>query len=302
VASQVECARQVLNITIMNKIILPFTLLFLCCSWASAESSVWKAQKGKSVIYLGGTCHLLRPTDFPLPAEFDKAYKASEILVFETDLGKLQDPALQQTLMTKGMYSDGSTVDKHLSPQTFATLSKYCASKGVPIDALKIFKPSLIVLTLTMMELTKLGVTQEGVDLFFYNLAIKDKKTVNKLETVEEQLNMLMALGEGNEDEFITHSISEMNETQELYKNLVDAWKKGDDKKLSDLLIKDMKAESPKIYKKLLTERNNNWLPVINNYAMTPPVEFILVGLAHLVGPDGIILSLQKQGYVITKL
>ena len=286
----------------MKKLILNITLMTLICTWASAESSVWKVHKGSSVIYLGGTCHLLRQSDFPLPPEFDKAYKASDAVVFESDIGKFQDPSTQQKLMAKAMYADGSTIDKHLSPQVYSMLNKYCASNSIPIEALKRFKPSIIMVTLTVMELMKFGVTQEGVDLFFYRLATKDKKTVTMFETVEEQINFIVEMGKGEEDTYITHSISEMKNIKRDYERLVSAWKKGDTKALNKLMITDLKTKTPKLYKTLLTDRNKNWLPMINAHQKTPEKEFILVGVGHLVGPDGIITTLRKQGYRVEKL
>ena len=152
----------------MKKILLSIMLVLLICTQSLAESSVWKVQKDESVIYLGGAFHLLRQSDFPLPIEFDKAYRASDILVLETDLGKLIQPSTQQKLMSKAMYTDGSTIDQHLSPQTYRLLDEYCSSNSIPLAAIKQFKPSIVVVTITVMELAKLGVTQEGVDLFFY--------------------------------------------------------------------------------------------------------------------------------------
>ena len=65
---------------------------------------------------------------------------------------------------------------------------------------------------------------------------------------------------------------------------------------------KEFKTEAPKIYKELLIDRNNNWLPLIDAYLNTPQVEFILVGVGHLVGPGGIIEALKKKGYKVDKL
>jgi uncharacterized protein len=175
-------------------------MILFICTWAPAESSVWKVQKGKSIIYLGATFHILRETDYPLPPEFDKAYKTSEILVFETDIGKLQDPSAQQKLLAQAMYADGSTVEKYLSAQAYGKLSAYCESNGIPLQAFKQFKPSMLMVTLTVMEFMKPGVTQQGVDLFYYGLANKDKKIVKGLETVEEQINYIVSMADGNEE------------------------------------------------------------------------------------------------------
>ncbi|MDD2321721.1 MAG: TraB/GumN family protein [Geobacteraceae bacterium] len=286
----------------MKRIIAAIVLVLFAGTAASAETSVWKAQKGASVIYLGGTCHVLRETDFPLPPEFDRAYRASAIVVFETDLGKLEEPSTQQKMLAKSMYTDGSTIDQHLSAPAFAELSEYCKANGIPLEALRQFKPSLVMITLTFMELLKQGVSQQGVDRFFYDLAKKDGKTVRGLETVDQQIDYVVSMGDGNEDEFVTYAIRDMETLKEKYGSLVDAWRRGDTKKLEEIMVAELKARWPELYKKLITDRNRNWLSTIDGYRKTPQTEFVLVGAGHLVGPDGIIAALKKKGYTVEKL
>jgi len=286
----------------MKKITVQLAMVLFACTWAAAESSVWKVQKDNAVMYLGGTCHILRQSDFPLPEEFDKAYKATERLVFETDLGKLQEPATQHLLMTKAMYTDGTTLDSYLSPAVYSMLGKYCASNSIPIDGLKQFKASMVIVTITAMELMKLGISQGGVDLFFHKLATQDKKAVEKLETVEEQISFITDMGKGEEDAFVSYSLSEIKNIKKDYEALVNAWKKGDEKKMDELMITDLKTKTPKLYKQLITDRNSNWLPKIEAFGKTPEKEFILVGAGHLVGPDGLIATLKKKGYTVEKL
>jgi len=286
----------------VKKGISSIMLVLLLSTWASAESSVWKVQKDKSVIYLGATCHILRETDYPLPPEFDKAYKASEIVAFETDIGKLLEQSTQQKLLAQAMYADGSTIDKHLSAQAYGELSAYCKSNSIPLETFKQFKPSLLIVMLTTMELVKLGVTQRGVDLFFYGLANKDQKLVEGLETVEEQINYFVSMADGNEDDFVSYSINDMKNIKQQFEILVDAWRKGDTEKINELMVAELKTKLPKLYKKLLTDRNSKWFPKIDAYLNTPETEFILVGAGHLVGPEGIIELLKKKGYTIDKL
>jgi uncharacterized protein YbaP (TraB family) len=271
-------------------------------SQSFAESSVWKVQKGDSVLFLGGTCHVLRQSDFPLPAEFEKAYSASDILVFETDIGKFSDMSTQQKLASKAMYPDGSTVDKHLSAETYRMLDEYCAANSIPLSNFKQFKPSIIVMTIVVIELSKLGAAQDGVDMFFYQSAVRDNKKIAGLETVDEQIDYVVGMGEGNEDEFITYTIEDLKSIKQDYEALVDAWKEGDVQKLSDLVISEIKTKMPKLYKSIMTDRNDKWLPVIDSYFETPEKEYILVGVGHLVGPEGIIEALRQNGYKVEKL
>ena len=74
----------------------PFALLLTIAllqvapgAWADAP--VWRVTDGESTVYLGGTVHLLRPEDYPLPEEFDQAYEGSSELFFETDISSMND-------------------------------------------------------------------------------------------------------------------------------------------------------------------------------------------------------------------
>jgi uncharacterized protein len=286
----------------MNKALLSFLLLLIFCTSALAESSVWKAQKGKSVIYLGGTCHILRESDFPLPPEFDKAYRASSIVVFETDLGKLQDPASQQSLMYQAIYSDGTTVKDHLSPQTYQRLKSYCDTNGIPLAVLGQLKPSMLMVTLTLMELMKMGITQQGVDKHFYDLALQDHKKIAELETVDQQMEFILSMSNGEDDQFVNYSLDDLKTVKEKYQSLVDAWRKGDAAKLDRLMISEMRDREPKMYRKLIIDRNRHWLKAIEEYEKSPQTRFVLVGVGHLVGSEGILQALRKKGYHIDQL
>jgi uncharacterized protein YbaP (TraB family) len=277
-------------------------MVVLICTWASAESSVWKVQKGKSIIYVGATFHILRETDYPLPPEFDKAYKASDIVVFETDIGKLHEPSTQLALVAQALYADGSTVEQHLSAESYGRLSAYCTANGIPLESLKQLKPSMLMVTLTTMELMKLGVTGQGVDSFYYGLAQKDRKTAEGLETVEEQINYIVSMADGNEDDFVTYSLQDIKTIKQQFEILVNAWRRGDAEKVNELMAAELESKMPKLYTRLITERNAKWLPLIDAYLKTPQTEFILVGAGHLVGPKGIIEVLKKKGYTVGKL
>lgn len=286
----------------MKKVLLSVVLVISFCSFAWAESSVWKAQKGASILYLGGTLHILRDADYPLPPEFDKAYQASEIVVFETDIGKLQDPSTQLKMLAKGMYPDGSSIEQHLSEKTYAELSAYCAGNGISLEMLSRFKPSLAMTALISVELVKLGVTQHGVDLHFFDLAKKDKKLVQRLETLDEQIEYMTSMADGDEDAFISYSLKDLKTTRDQFELLATAWRKGDTGKLDELMTVELKTRQPKLYKKLILDRNARWLKQIDAYRSSGKTRFVLVGLAHLVGTDGLVEALKRRGYKVERM
>ena len=72
----------------------------------SADTSVWVITSGSNTVYLGGTVHLLRPTDYPLPEEYEQAYQASSEIYFETDISSMTDFSVQAQMLQQLSYSD----------------------------------------------------------------------------------------------------------------------------------------------------------------------------------------------------
>jgi uncharacterized protein YbaP (TraB family) len=286
----------------MKKILLAVFLVLVFCTQSQAESSVWKVQKSDSVLYVGGTIHLLRQFDYPLPQEFDKAYASSDMLIFEVDQGKASDPSVQQKLLSKAMYTDGTTVDMHLSADVYKLLNEHCLANGIPIEQLKQFKPQIIAVLMDAMELAKLGVSQEGVDMFFYKAASKDNKAVEGLETIDEQIDYLLEMGKGHENDLVSYTITDINSTKNNFEIIVDSWRRGDVDKLDRLIVGEIRTKMPEIYKDVIMNRNNNWMQVIEKYFANQKTEFVMVGMAHLVGTDEIIEMLSKKGYKVEKL
>jgi uncharacterized protein YbaP (TraB family) len=287
--------------TNMFKRALVTLLLFAATLAATAGSSVWKVSSDDSYIYIGGTCHLLRESDFPLPEEFNRAYGDSQSVVFETDIGKMKDPSVQQMFMSKGALR-GKTLDGVLSPKVYQELSDQWAKSGIPLAALNGFKPSMVVLMISMAELQKIGITQDGVDVWFYEKGKKDGKEIKQLETIEEQVDFIFAMGEGNEDEFVSRSIKDLKDVKETMTKVLDAWKKGDRAALAGEFVEEMKRDYPQLYKALLVDRNKKWLPKVEAYFKTEKREFVLVGVGHLVGADGVLAALEKKGYRVEQL
>jgi uncharacterized protein YbaP (TraB family) len=283
-------------------IVTLLSLFFIFITTVHAEAPIWKVSKGDDYLYIAGTIHLLSKDDFPLPKTFDTVYKKTEKLIFETDMNRLNEPALQQQMMKKMTYQDGNTLKKLLKPKTYQALTDYLSSRDIPMANTATFKPSMIMMLATIIEMQRLGMTEEGVDQFYSNKAIVDKKEVGKLETVEQQLDFLATMGEGNEDAFIMHTLRDIKEMPKVINATREAWRKGDIKTMETLMLNPFLNDYPRIYQSLLVNRNNAWMPKIEDMLKTKEIEMVLVGLLHLVGKDSVLSQLEKKGYLIEQL
>ncbi len=283
---------------------LPSLLLgFLLSSVALvAQSSVWKVTRGDATIYLGGTCHVLRPADFPLPAEFDRAFEASDTLVFETDLARLQSPEMQQIILQRGTYREGGTLEQVLSPEAWRTVQTYCAANGVPLAAINRYKPWLFTVMLSFLEFQKAGITETGVDQHYYNRALAAAKPVAGLETFERHLDYITALGEGAESDLVLRTIDDLKQLPEMLERILSAWRQGEVDAIEETMLVEMRRDYPAIYDELIVRRNREWLPRIEEMLGATGTEFVLVGVGHMAGPDGLLVQLRERGCTIEQL
>ena len=277
-------------------------LFLLSLSQAKADTSVWSVRSGDNVIYLGGTVHLLRPADYPLPGEFEEAYQASSELYFETDIASMSDLSVQAQMLQQLTYGDDKSLSSILSDEAYAALSIYTATAGLPIAMLNKFKPGLLISTLQILVFQSMGFTPQGVDAFFHTRAVGDGKAEGQLETVQEQIGFIAAMGEGNESEFILLSLKDLAETGDVMEDMIGAWRSGDAEGLSELFVEEMKVEAPALYDTLLLQRNLKWVPQIDSMLQDADTEFVLVGAAHLVGENGLLDLLSQKGYEINQL
>lgn len=278
-----------------------FVLLLSLPGALWGQSSVWKVTRKDATVYLGGTLHLLRPEDKP-PAEFDRAFAASTKIFFETDIAAAQSAGMQQKIMQKGMYSDGTTLQQVLSPKAWQAFEQYLTQAGLPPAAVSSFKPWLATVMIAGLELKKMNLSAEGVDLIFHTRAKAEGKGIGELETLDTQLDFLASMGAGKESELILKTLEDLAKMQAMLEKAIGAWKVGDLKAIDDLLLADMRKNYPDLYKDGIIRRNQAWLPKIEALFATPESEFVLAGVGHMAGKDGLLEMLKAKGYQIEQI
>lgn len=277
-------------------------LVYIFSAPLLAETSLWKISKEGKHLYLGGTVHLLSAKDLPFPQAFDRVYAEAQLLAFETDIARLEDPAIQFQLMSSLAYQDGRMLNQVISAGLYEELNQYLLSRGLMPNMFLTMKPSGVMLMMLSIEFKRLGINQDGADSHYFKRALADNKPVLGLEKIEQHLAYLADMGMGNEERFLRQTLDDIHKTETMMDEIVAGWKNGDAALLEKLTVSDMREYYPKLYDTLLVQRNYNWLPQVRKMAKTPEVELILVGAAHLIGPDGLLALLQAEGYTIEQI
>lgn len=271
-------------------------------NFAVADAAVWKVSNGQNELFIAGTVHILPPSEFPLPAEFDKAYQQADSIVLEAKLPDPTDQQAQMAMIQKLAYPAGETLSQKISESTYKELKQYLGGLGLNLDELNGFKPGFVLSMMTVMEAHKAGLAGEGVDAFYDKQAKKDNKEVNYLETAEFQLNMLANIGKDSEEKFILETLKEMSKFKPQLEQLITAWRAGDINAIDSLILEQAKSKDPQGYQSMFTDRNRNWIPQISEMLNDKEKELVLVGAGHLAGDDSVLKMLKAKGYSVTKI
>ena len=269
---------------------------------ADDKTSVWKVSNGEDTVYVGGTIHILPVSEFPLPSKFTDTYEKADTLVFEVKMPDPTDIEGQQKMMAGLAYAEGKTLKDVISDETYQALNTYLSNFGASADQLARFKPGMVASMLVAMEAQRSQLAGQGVDAYFMQLAARDGKTSEYLESLDFQINMLANMGAGEEDRLISETLETLPELKDMLKSTIKAWRQGDTDQIDELVVDTFKRESPTSYDDVFTKRNQNWVPQIEAMFGDEDQEFVLVGAGHLVGDDSVIALLEAKGYKIEQM
>ena len=268
----------------------------------TTRHTLWRIEGTNNTVYLLGSIHLLKETNYPLPAPIESAFSNSQIAVFEADVSEMERPEAQMKLMTKARLAEGETLKDQLSAETYAQFQEQVKRLEIPDMVFTQFKPSLAAIMLAMLELQKLGFDPgHGVDKHFFDRARKEGKQTVALETVDFQINLVTEFSKEEGELLMKTTLKDIDNTRKMYGEILKAWQTGDTEAL-EKLINEALREAPAIAKRMLTDRNHNWLPKIRELLRDKKTTIVIVGAGHLVGREGVVELLKKEGLKVTQL
>jgi uncharacterized protein YbaP (TraB family) len=268
----------------------------------AGKNFLWKVQNGRGVLYIAGSVHALSADVYPLSDAYQRAFDASDTLVEEIDLSEADLFTAAPMLLTKGMYLDGRTFNQAVSKDTAAMVQARLTGTPFSLELIQSMKPWMVMLMLSAMQVQQAGLEASlGLDKHFYDRARTAGKTVIGLETAESQVDRFDKMPEILQEQLLRTTLSELDTAQKELGTIVSAWRRGDAAVLERTLLSGF-VKYPAAYNSLIVERNRNWIPQIDRCLARSRPCFVVVGAAHLVGPDGLLKMLQQKGYRLEQL
>jgi uncharacterized protein YbaP (TraB family) len=262
------------------------------------QSFLWKVSNGKSICYLMGSIHILKPEMYPLKTVIENAFDSCSSLVLEVNTSSPENQQKMVKFAKEGIYQDSKTLWDEISPPLKEQLLKWVKKRGLPEANFGKMKPWMGSLVMQQIELKSLGLSAEyGIEQYF--LKKKSNKEILELETVDEQIQLLASFKSEN---FLAYTLLDIENTEKKFNTLLTAWKCGNAEVLKEITFSDSTGEAKQILDKLFYERNTKMAEKIKKYIENGKKCFVVIGSGHLVGAGSVVDLLGRSGFKLEQL
>lgn len=263
---------------------------------------LWEARSPQgATVYLFGSVHVCNASCFPLPQAALERLDSSHKLVVEIDPRR---PEAQQKLMAAAMLPEGQKLSVQMGSPQWQSLTEVAGKMGLPAAALDSMRPWMVDMMLSLSAAQQMGYNvSQGIDLNLMQRAEKKGLGLEELETVDAQVAAVSAGSEKEQIVALNRSVAQLRSgrMEGYLGEMIQAWRTGNADELNRLVHETMSAED-NLTKILIDQRNLKMAASIEQKMTDGQPRFVVVGMAHLVGPEGVPALLRKQGYAVRQI
>ncbi len=243
--------------------------------------------------YLFGTFHLMCKDDIDFSNNLKTAISKASDVYFEMDL---DDPANTLGGIFFMNMNNGKTLKDLYTDEEYKRLSGYFSdSLQLPMMMLQKMKPMF----LEAMLYPKLMAckTMSGVEEELLRIAKQDKKEIKGFETMQFQASVFDSIPYDVQARGLLKTLDSLQQYKVYFDSMLMVYK---DQQLTKIetLFNSKEFGDGENQDILLDNRNKNWVKQLKHILKTENI-FMAVGAGHLVGKNGLIELLRKEGYTV---
>jgi uncharacterized protein YbaP (TraB family) len=277
--------------------------LLLCVTVRAdgALHSLWELHGKHNTVYLLGSIHVLRPSDYPLSPVMLEAYRDAKSVLMEVNLQEISSQQVQAEMLGSATLPEGKTLPDVLGKERYGRADALAHQVGVELSLFDQFAPWFAAEAISQIQLMQLGFQPEaGVEMYFMERARTDGKSVAGLETVHDQISLFQNMSLDTQAEYLVSSLEQAHDLPKEVDSMVRAWQRGDTQWFANQLKGEL-GRDPRLYQSVLVARNRKWVPKIEALLDDDKNYLVIVGTGHLVGQGSVIDLLKKDGIGATQ-
>ena len=213
------------------------TIFFALVCWAIALPSradstthcLWELHGRHNTVYLLGSIHVLRPSDYPLAPAVLEAYTTRTVAGDGDQSAEMDSEGMQSEMLASAMLPEGKSLPDILGSRRYARATSLAHEVGVELSTFDQFAPWFAAEAISQLQLMQLGFEpQSGVEMYFLDRARADGKSVAGLETVHDQIALFESLSMDAQADYLISSLEQAHELPKEVGEMVTAWQHGD--------------------------------------------------------------------------
>jgi uncharacterized protein YbaP (TraB family) len=270
---------------------------------APSRPPLWKVSDKDNSLYLLGSFHLLKSSDYPLSQDVEAAFADAEALVFEVTPAELADSANAQKMIAAARYEGDGSLSKVLPAPLRAKLVERMGEAGfAQLDG---YEPWFVNLQMVLAVANQMGFQfDQGLDNHLMRRAQAEGKPTSGLETIDSQFKAMESAPMNEQVAGLGDLIENPAEMPRLLDEMHGAWRASDDARLNTLMLQEMRDKTPVSYQTMNVQRNNAWMPRLRSLLDKHQQDdaLVVVGTLHLLGDDGLVRKLRASGYKVERI
>lgn len=276
---------------------LALVLVFGACGQALAKPPVWIVRSHGARIVLFGSVHLLPAGLDWRPAVLDDALANADALWFELPLTIDSDNEGDKAAERLGHLPPGDNLLAMLDPDQAEKLRRVAAKLNLSIDALDQMRPWLAEITISVADDAASGADAfNGVEDQVQAIVPLTARR-GAFETPDQQIDFLAGAPLDDQIASLDWAMHEIEDDPTTYQRVVDEWMGGDLAGLKRDALDPLKRVSPVLYDRLIAGRNRRWASAVRRLlGRRGETTVVIVGIGHLIGPDGLPTLLRAKG------
>ena len=279
-------------------------LVLLMAQPVLAQPPVWIVKDKNSRMILFGSVHVLPAGpqgQLPvwMPPDLSLAMTKAQDIWFELPIDPAAAAQVSRLALAKGMLPPGQSLSRQISPEGRERLARIALRAGFRPDQLDRFQPWLAEASLAVAAFQLDGASgKDGVEQIL-SARLGPKVARKAFETPQEQIGFLASASPAEQLASLEETLRQIDEEPEAYKDLVQAWMAADLASLDREALEPVRKLTPGLYQTLIRQRNLNWAQTLRKRMAGRGTTLVVVGVGHLIGPDGLPAMLRAQGFSV---
>jgi uncharacterized protein YbaP (TraB family) len=266
---------------------------------ALALPPVWVVRDQDSTIVLFGSVHLLPEGVTWKPPALAQALAQADDVWFEAPMDPAGRQAASAAAQAHALLPEDESLLSMLSPAGRARMEKQAEALKIPLTQLDRLQPWYAELLISSALYQQIGAAgADGVEQTLWG-AVPPKAARHAFETPAQQVSFFADAPMKDQVASLEQTLRDAGDARRDFQMLLKAWLNGDLKRLDRKVVEPLRKAAPGLYETVVVQRNARWTEEIAERMKGHGRTVVIVGMGHLIGPDGVPARLRARGFEV---